>query len=141
MWKPLFLAVSASLLAPAALADHAAPPPAKAPPNMESVQLVLLRRGPKWTPEQTPAVAELQRQHIAHLTRMGQEGKMVVAGPFDEQDDQGLRGVCIYRVESVAEARRLAEQDPMVKAGRLRVEAMRWWFEKGYMTFPRAPAP
>jgi hypothetical protein len=32
----------------------------------------------------------------------------------------------------------LAEQDPVVKAGQLRVEAMTWWFGKGYMTFPKA---
>jgi uncharacterized protein YciI len=145
MVKPLLFLLSTTLLfSGTVLADEAAAPAAKAPsppPNMESVQLVLLKRGPKWTPEQTPAIAELQKQHIAHLTRMGQEGKMLVAGPFDEQDDPAVRGVCIYRVASVAEARRLAEQDPMVRAGRLRVEAMRWWFEKGYMTFPRAPTP
>jgi len=25
-----------------------------------------------------------------------------------------------------------------VKAGQLRVEAMTWWYGKGYMTFPKA---
>jgi uncharacterized protein len=44
---------------------------------------------------------------------------MVIAGPFDEQQDQTMRGMCVYRGASLEEARRLAEEDPMVKAGRL----------------------
>jgi len=64
---------------------------------------------------------------------------MVVAGPFDEQEDEGKRGLCLYRVASAAEARALAEQDPAVKAGRLKVEVMAWWVEKGAVSF-KAPA-
>jgi uncharacterized protein YciI len=125
---------------PALAGDKAAAPHKPAlPPNMESYQLVLLVRGPMWTPEVTPAVEELQKQHIAHLTRMGADGKMVVAGPFSDQRDVTLRGACVYRVGSAEEARAMAEQDPMVKAGRLRVEVVTWWVEKGYMTFPKAP--
>ena len=132
--------LAAFLLAAPALAGE--PAPAKMPempPNMESFQLVLLVRGSKWTPEVTPATQELQKQHIAHLTRMGEEGRIVVAGPFSDQRDVTMRGACLYRVGSAEEARALAEQDPAVKAGRLRVEVVTWWVEKGYMTFPRAP--
>jgi uncharacterized protein YciI len=70
---------------------------------------------------------------------MGKAGKMVAAGPFSDQADPAYRGVCLYRVGSVEEARKLAEQDPAVQAGQLRVEAMTWWYGKGYMTFPKAP--
>ena len=63
---------------------------------------------------------------------------MVVAGPFAEQDDKTAEGLCLYRTGSVAEARSLAEADPAVKAGRLRVEAMTWYTEKGALTFPAA---
>ena len=108
---------------------------------MESVQLVLLMRTPNWKKLPDAEAAALQKQHIGHLTAMGEAGKMVVAGPFSDQSDPAYRGVCIYRVGSVAEARALAEQDPAVKAGQLRVEAMTWWYGKGYMTFPKAVAP
>jgi len=133
--------LAALLLALPALAGEPTPAAAKPelPPNMESYQLVLLIRGSRWTPEVTPAIVELQKQHIAHLTRMGEEGKMVVAGPFSDQRDVTMRGACLYRVGSAEEARALAEQDPAVKAGRLRVEVVTWWVERGYMTFPRAP--
>ncbi|ABF89400.1 hypothetical protein MXAN_5255 [Myxococcus xanthus DK 1622] len=101
--------------------------------------LVLLERvpGAKKLPE--AELAQLQKEHLAHLTRMGESGKMVLAGPFDEQDDVGMRGACIYRTATKAEAKQLAEQDPMVKAGRLKVQVMAWYTEKGYLAFPKAP--
>jgi uncharacterized protein len=82
----------------------------------------------------------MQKRHLGHLKQMWLDGKMVIAGPFDEQEDAGKRGLCLYRVSSAAEARALAEQDPAVKAGRLKVEVMAWWVEKGYVSF-RPPPP
>jgi len=140
MIRRTLVALALALPALATAEDAKPATPAALPPNMESVQLVLLKRGPAWTPEVTAATQELQRQHIAHLTKMGQAGHAVVCGPFSDQKDPSLRGVCLYRVGSVEEARALAEQDPAVKVGRLTVEAVTWWFEKGYMTFPKATA-
>ena len=64
------------------------------------------------------------------------KGYAVVAGPFGDQDDERLRGLVLYRVGSVDEARRLAEADPAVQAGRLEVEVMTWYTEKGALAFP-----
>ena len=83
----------------------------------------------------------IQKQHLAHLTKMGESGKMVVAGPFGDQRDASLRGACLYRVATAEEARALAEADPAVKAGRLRVEVVTWYVGKGYLAFPKAPNP
>jgi uncharacterized protein YciI len=127
MVKTLLLALT--LTGVAVAAEH----------EFERYQLVLLRRGPTWTAESTPAVQELQKQHLAHFVKMSEAGKLVIAGPFSDQQDATLRGMCLYRVGSVEEARRLAEQDPMVQAGRLQVEVLTWNVEKGYMTFPKAP--
>lgn len=104
--------------------------------EFESYQLVLLVRGknPPVLPEADSQ--RLQEAHIGHLRKMGEAGKLVVAGPFGDQSDATLRGLCLYRVGSLDEARRLAEEDPAVKAGRLRVEVMTWYTEKGAMTFP-----
>ena len=109
--------------------------------EFESYQLVLLKRGPAWTPDASPELEKLQQEHLTHLFNLGEAGKIVIAGPFSEQDDESLRGMCLYRVGSVDEARKLAEADPAVKAGRLKVEVLTWWVEKGYMKFPKAPAP
>jgi uncharacterized protein YciI len=135
----LSLALLASLALPAAAQQPAAA--AEAPPNMEAYQLVLLKRGPRWSPERTPETAKIQEQHIAHLTRLGEQGKIVLAGPFSDPSDPALRGACLYRVATVAEARALAEADPAVKAGRLAVDVVTWWVEKGYVAFPKAPQP
>jgi uncharacterized protein YciI len=123
----------------AALAEEAKPP--APPPNMESYQLVLLWRGAKWTPEVTPDTRRIQEEHIAHLKAMAATGKLVIAGPFSDPPDPALRGMCLYRAGGVSEARALAERDPAVQAGRLRVEVLSWWVEKGYMAFPKAAAP
>jgi uncharacterized protein YciI len=115
--------------------------PAKAKFEFETVQMVLLMRAPTWKKLPDDEAQALQKAHIAHLEAMGAAGKAVVAGPFGDQTDPAYRGVCIYRVGSVAEAKALAEQDPAVRAGQLRIEAMTWYFGKGYMTFPKAVPP
>ena len=108
------------------------------PPNLERYSLVILKRplggGPKVADPEA-----LQRQHLGHLQAMARAGKLVVAGPLDDQPDPRLRGICLYRT-SLEEAQRLAEQDPAVKAGRLEVEVLSWWVEKGAMAFPIAEA-
>jgi len=131
---PLLLALAFATCLPAlAFADD--PPPFE----MESNQLVLLMRAPTWKKLPQAEAEALQARHMAHLTAMGESGKMVIAGPFSNQADPAFRGACIYRVATPEEARSLAEQDPIVKAGQLRVEVVTWWVGKGYMAFPRAP--
>ena len=50
-----------------------------------------------------------------------------------------MRGLTFFCVGSVAEARRLAEDDPAVRAGRLAVDVMTWWCPAGTMTRPGRP--
>ena len=121
------------------LLSLSAAPAAEKKFEFEKHYLVLLERTPDAKPVPEAELKELQKQHLAHLTRMGESGKMVLAGPFDEQDDVGMRGACIYRTATKEEAKQLAEQDPMVKAGRLRANVMAWYTEKGYLAFPLAP--
>ncbi|HEY1418695.1 MAG TPA: YciI family protein [Myxococcaceae bacterium] len=128
------VALSVVLAAGAGGHDAGADPPAA----MERYSLVLLRRPANGGPKVADLEA-LQRQHLGHLQAMARAGKMVVAGPFADQADPRMRGMCLYRV-SLEEARRLAQEDPMVKAGRLEVEVLTWWVEQGAMTFPVAEA-
>ena len=106
--------------------------------QLEPYEMVLLYRGtnpPKLSPEE---VAKLQGEHIGHMRKMAAAGKLAVAGPFKVESDQDPRGLALYRVGSIAEARKLAEEDPAVKAGRLRVEVLTWYTEKGALAFPGA---
>jgi uncharacterized protein YciI len=57
------------------------------------------------------------------------EGKLIGAGPFT--GDGVRRGVVVYRDADAEEAKRRAEADPMVKAGRLAVELHPWQVPQG----------
>lgn len=88
-----------------------------------------LYRGSKWSPEVTPEVEEIQKRHLAHIAEMAESGKLILAGPF--MDNGELRGMFVFQVDSLEEAKALAEADPAVKAGRLRVEFHPWYSAKG----------
>ncbi len=73
--------------------------------------------------------AQLQAKHLAHLNRLAETGKLVVAGPFEGGNE--YRGLLIFDVETVDEALKLEGEDPAVKANRLKMQAFYWWGAKG----------
>jgi uncharacterized protein YciI len=99
--------------------------------KMTTAYLGFLKRGEKWTPEKTPATAELQKAHLANINRLAEMKKLVVAGPFG--DDGQLRGIFVFKVASLAEAKVLAETDPAVQAGRLAIEMHEWTVPEGIL--------
>ena len=101
------------------------------PVKLTTAYLGLLKRGEKWTPEKTPATAELQKAHLANIMRLAELKKLVVAGPFG--DDGQLRGIFVFKVASLEEARALAETDPAVQAGRLAIEMHPWLVPEGVL--------
>lgn len=107
-----------------------------APPQVEQVYLILLRKGPSWTPGESPELAELQKGHLAHLTSLGKSGHAALAGPVEDRADGTLHGIIIMRAASFEEAVALESADPAVKAGRLRVEAHPLWLMKGTLPAP-----
>ncbi|MBL7887964.1 MAG: hypothetical protein JNL24_00335 [Bacteroidia bacterium] len=95
--------------------------------EMKTYYMVFLKKGPN-RDQDSATVAKLQEQHIAHLTKMADAGKMDLAGPF--MDNGEIRGICVYNVATKEEAEKLANEDPMVKAGRLIVEIHPWYAAK-----------
>jgi uncharacterized protein len=108
--------------------------------NVDSVTLVLLRRGPRADELSQEELDDLQERHLAYLDEMRRRGHMAAAGPFGDQPDQSLRGICLYLTD-LEETRRLAEGDPSVRAGRLTVDVMRWSFLRGDVVLPRRGDP
>jgi uncharacterized protein YciI len=109
---------------------------AQPPEEFDVYELVLLRRAENPPYLDDEASELLQRRHLGHLAAMREKGYLKVAGPLDEQPDERWRGIGLYQVGSLAEAERLAREDPAVKAGRLDVAVMHWYCAKGAITFP-----
>jgi uncharacterized protein YciI len=104
--------------------------PAK-PVKLVPVYFTLLTRGEKWTPEKTPATEEIQKGHMANINRLAEMKKLVAAGPFG--DDGPLRGIFVFRVGSLEEAKALTASDPAVQAGRLAMEIHGWMVPEGVL--------
>ena len=67
----------------------------------------------------------LQHEHLRHLFTMRNDGMLLLNGPV--LDDSDLAGIGIYAGEDHDVVRALAEDDPSVKAGRLRVDVRPWF--------------
>lgn len=91
----------------------------------------VLVRGPSWSAEQTDEARRIQEGHMATINRLAQEGTLALAGPFVEGGDR--RGVFIFKVETLEEARRLTATDPAVASGRLAILLYRWSVPEGIL--------
>jgi uncharacterized protein len=97
--------------------------------DTERVYFGFLKSGPNRG--QDPETAKrLQAEHLAYMGGQAAEGKLVAAGPIGEGGGD-RRGIVVYRVETMEEARTRAEGDPAVKAGRLVVELHPWTVPRG----------
>jgi|ERR1043165_2532789 uncharacterized protein YciI len=101
------------------------------PGQMTTAYLAFLVRGDKWTPGETPENAAIQKAHLANIGKLAETKKLVVAGPFG--DDGALRGIFVFRVDSLDEARALAATDPAVQAGRLALQIHPWLVPEGIL--------
>jgi uncharacterized protein YciI len=124
LMKILLLALSVSLLAPLLTGEQQKSEP---PLKLVQFQMALLRKGPKWSAEQTKETMQLHQEHVAYVTSLLESGKAMIAGPLSDETD--LRGLYIFRSQSADDAKAWAENDPAVKAGRLVAEMHPWWAE------------
>ncbi len=102
--------------------------------RMVSYQLAFLFSGPNRKGDDDPETKRIQEGHMAHIRKMAAAGQMVAAGPF--VDENKLRGVFVFKMPSVAEAKAIAEEDPAVRAGRLVVEIHSWLVADGVLPAP-----
>jgi len=93
--------------------------------NQPQVWYALLhRRGPAAPADGSVFAQPAFQQHVAFLRRRVADGTLVVAGPLDDVDGDGLT---VLTAPSLAEARRLAEEDDeSVRQGLLSVTVRPW---------------
>ena len=101
------------------------------PVKLTQIFLAFLTRGEKWTPERTPAIAEIQKGHLDNIKRLAEMKKLVAAGPFG--DGGRLRGIFVFRVGSLEEAKLLTATDPAIQAGRLAMDIHPWMVPEGVL--------
>ncbi len=92
--------------------------------GMRQYVMANLIAGPNRDQDSTEA-ARLQRAHMDNITRMAEEGKLVLAGPY--LDNQEIRGIYVFAVETIEEAEALTKTDPAIQAGRLKMELRPWY--------------
>ena len=92
--------------------------------GMKTYVLALLKKGPVEIKDSVER-NRIQTAHLKNIMRLAREGKLIIAGPF--LDDQPLRGIFIFNVSTVEAARTLTNTDPAIKAGVLQMELHPWY--------------
>jgi uncharacterized protein YciI len=85
---------------------------------------VMLLTGQNRSQDSATAV-KIQAGHMANITRLYNEGKIKVAGPFG--DNGPWRGIFIFDCEDQAEVEKLLKEDPAISSGRLNYEIHPWY--------------
>jgi uncharacterized protein YciI len=106
--------------------------------GMRAYVLVVLRTGPTRVPDGAAREA-MFAGHFANMERLAKEGKLVLAGPFT-QDPDGWRGLFVFAVADVDEARRLVATDPVIVQGEMVAEYHRWYGSAAVMVVPEVHA-
>lgn len=102
--------------------------------GMRSYVLVILKSGPKRMPEGDARKA-MFAGHFANMERLSEQGKLVVAGPF-AADPDGWRGLFVFAVKDIEEARALTATDPVIANGEMVAEYHRWYGSAANMLIP-----
>ncbi len=92
--------------------------------GMKKYVIAFLKSGPNKSSSEEDR-KQLQRAHLDNIIKMANEGMLVLAGPFLDGGD--LRGIYVFNVESVEEAIKLTETDPMIQKGVLVMEMHPWY--------------
>lgn len=98
--------------------------------GMRSYVFVLLKTGPNPKPK-GPERDAMFKGHFANMERLAAAGKLVVAGPFDGVD--GWRGMFVFAVKDIEEAKQLTASDPVISSGEMIAEYHRYYGSAGLM--------
>lgn len=98
--------------------------------GMRSYVFVLLKTGPNQIAA-GPERDDMFKGHFANMERLAKEKKLVVAGPYDGVD--GWRGMFIFAVADIEEAKKLVATDPVIIKGAMVAEYHKLYSTAGLM--------
>ncbi|GAB3652689.1 hypothetical protein GCM10028791_22350 [Echinicola sediminis] len=102
--------------------------------GMKKYVMAFLKRGPDVSNYSKEERDKIQQAHMAHIGKLAEEKKLVLAGPFF--GDGELRGIFIFDVGDLEEAKNLTNGDPAIKAGVLTMELLEWYGSAAVMAIP-----
>ena len=102
--------------------------------RMRSYVLVILRTGPTRVLDGKARDA-MFTGHFANIQRLADAGKLVLAGPFDDAGGD-WRGLFVFAVDSIDQARALVASDPVIRQGEMVAEYHRWYGSAAAMMLP-----
>ncbi|PJJ64185.1 YciI family protein [Chryseobacterium geocarposphaerae] len=94
--------------------------------GMKAYTIVMLTTGATKIDDKNK-MGELMKGHLANIGKLADEGKIIVAGPFLEQNKQNFRGMFIFNTKSKEEAEQWVKTDPAVQAGVFSYEIFPWY--------------
>lgn len=93
--------------------------------GMKKYVFCLLKSGTNTTASKEET-QKLFEGHMANIGKLAKAGKLVIAGPFME-NDRNYRGIYIFNVETIEEAKALVATDPAIQAKLLEAELTPWY--------------
>ena len=73
--------------------------------------------------------------HMANIRRLSDEGKLVLAGPFGDKDGD-WRGLFVFAVADIEEAKALVATDPVIIQGEMVAEYHNWYGSAATVLLP-----
>ena len=102
--------------------------------GLRSYVFVILKTGPNRIPP-GPERDAMFKGHFANMTRLSDAGKLAYAGPLDGVE--GRRGIYIFAVSDIEEAKKLVATDPVVEKGEMVAEYHRHFGSAALMQVPQ----
>lgn len=104
--------------------------------GMRSYIMAVLKTGPRDTLVTEKNVRDsIFAGHMENIGRLAEDKSLVVAGPFGK-NDKTYRGIFIFTVATIDEAKMLVATDPAVRAGIFEVEYFNWYCTAALMEIP-----
>ena len=102
--------------------------------GMRNYVLVILRTGLTRVPDGDARNA-MFAGHMANIRRLSDEGKLVLAGPFGDKDGD-WRGLFVFAVADIEEAKALVSTDPVIIQGEMVAEYHSWYGSAATVLLP-----
>lgn len=94
--------------------------------GMKAYIFVILKTGANKSTDQS-FINETFKGHLNNIQKLVNEGKVIVAGPFDK-NDQNYRGIFILdNITTATEAKELLQTDPAIQSGLLDFDLYSWY--------------